>query len=69
MKKCKICNGEGVIGFLLMDEPSSKECHACEGSGDEPCDHDGWVIKDECERCGERGLRSDQDIFEEEAPR
>ena len=36
---------------------------------EEPCDHEGHVTNGECERCGERGLESDAEIYEKEAPR
>jgi len=33
------------------------------------CDHEGHVVKGVCEKCGERGLESDAEIYEREAPR
>lgn len=36
---------------------------------EEPCDHEGFVVKGYCEQCGEEGLESDAEIFEKEAPR
>lgn len=33
------------------------------------CDHEGWVLYGRCERCGERGLESDYEIYSQEAPR
>jgi hypothetical protein len=33
------------------------------------CDHEGYVFKGRCEKCGERDLFSDDEIYAREAPR
>lgn len=36
---------------------------------EEECNHEGYVMGDECENCGEIGLESDESIYNKEAPR
>lgn len=43
--------------------------HQYPAGTEEDCDHEGHVVKGECEKCGERGLESDAEIYEKEAPR
>lgn len=42
---------------------------ACIVAQEEDCDHEGHVVKGECEKCGERGLESDAEIYDKENPR
>lgn len=71
-KKCPTCKGNGGWrGHSAAHGEQDADCGACEGTGEieVECDHDGWVVKGECERCGERGLESDAEVYEREAPR
>ena len=36
---------------------------------EDKCEHDGYVIRGQCERCLASGLESDAEIYEREAPR
>lgn len=73
MKKCEVCDGKGgwkgyqmVQGFEVEVDA---DCEACEGTGVDGCNHDGWVERGRCEKCGATGLESDAEIYAREAPR
>lgn len=34
-----------------------------------PCDHEGYVWRGRCERCGQAGLESDDETYKIEAPK
>lgn len=63
-EQCEGC-GEWLEFRQTARGPVTDDICSCETD----CNHEGLVVKGECERCGETGLETDGEIYERENPR
>jgi hypothetical protein len=51
------------------DELDHVDGHGCVENDLDECDHEGWVVRGICGRCGMDDLYSDEETYEQENPR